>query len=299
MTELELQHLRREKWHVDGEAVRTLEDAREFIDSIGMALLYPVRPMPLLPTFIGAVAGTDRKLPERKHVPGNADAQLAEELVTRLVQSRQVFETQLNHETLLLSPSVFPYYYALAGDRNPKQPMRSRVRGKASPLAEHAFRALEEHGPMSQVALRDSLGGALSDAAMVRALDELSAALKIVRVGSDSQNGNVWDTYYRWAREEVEQGVRLSDAEALSALISQYLEAVVAATQDEVESFLSPIVSRARVGEVVRALLAAREFVYTPSETRTLITVAHRAAGESPRARSAPVNAAVPRRRNG
>jgi uncharacterized protein YcaQ len=300
MTELELQHLRREKWHIDGEAVRTLEDAREFIESLGMALLFPVRPMPLLPTLIAAVAGSDHNVPERKLALGNAHATHAQELAARLVQNKLAFEAQVSSEILLLSPTVFPYYYALASDRNPRQPIRSRVRGKASPLTEHVFRAIEQRGPLTQKQLQESLGGALSEAAIARALDELWAALKITRTGNDSQNGNSWDVYYRWAPAQVEQGVRVSDAEALSALVSQYLEAVIAATEEEIEAFFSAIASRARVVEVVRALLAAREFVYTPSETRTLITVAHAAGSDSSRARGErSFQPAVSRRRNG
>ena len=45
MHETQLQELRREKWRLNGQPVRTLEDAREFIDSVGFCLLYPQRPV--------------------------------------------------------------------------------------------------------------------------------------------------------------------------------------------------------------------------------------------------------------
>jgi hypothetical protein len=297
MTELELQHLRREKWHIDGEPVRTIEDAREFIDSVGMALVYPTRPMPLLPTLIGAVAASDRNLPERRKAPGHARAKEAEDLLARMLRDKLVFEARFGTETLLLSPSIFAYYYALASDRNPRQPIRTRTRGKGSPLAEHAFCKLEEKGPLTEKRLQELLGKAVSETAVERALHELSTALKITRT-QQSAEGDIWDVYYRWAPREVEEGVRLSDVEALSALISKYLDCVVAATQDEIESFFSAIASRMRVSEVVRALLAAREFVYTPSETRTLITVAHNSArSETPRANADRALASPARRR--
>lgn len=299
MTELELQHLRREKWRVDGEPMRTLEEAREFVDSVGLSLLYPVRPMPLLPTFLGAVAGSERNLPERKNAVNDPRARQAEELLARMVCGKFVFEAQFGNEILLVSPTVFPYYYALASDRNPHQPIRSRARGKGSPLAEHAFLKLEEKGPLTQRQLQELLGGALSETAVERALRELWAAMKITRTDHDSKDGDAWDVYYRWAPGEVEEGVRTSDAEALSALISTYLDAVVAATQEEVENFFSSIASRARVAEVVRALLAAREFVYTPSETRTLITVAHTASPAEASRTHADRASVARRRRNG
>jgi hypothetical protein len=287
MTELELQHLRREKWHIDGEPIRTIEQAREFVDSVGMALSYPLRPMPLLPTFIGAIAGSDRNLPEPKSALSDPRVLQSEELVARMLRDKSLYEAKLGNETLLLSSTIFPYYYALASDRNPRQPIRSRTSGKGSPLTEHAFRKLEERGPLTQKQLQELLGGAVSETAVERALHELWAALKIIPIDHDPKNGDTWDACYRWAPHEVEQGVRLSDAEALSALISKYLDGVVAATQDEIENLFSSITTRTRISEVIRALLAAREFVYTPSETRTLITVAHSSAhSEAPRAKA-------------
>jgi len=301
MTELELRHLRREKWRIEGEPIRTIEEAREFVDSVGMCLMYPVRPMPLLPTFIGAIAGTDQKLPTRKTELNDPRGIQTEELLARLAREKSVYETRLHGETLVLSAQLFPYFYALASDRKPKQPIVSRVRAKGSLLSEHLFRKLEEKGALSRAQLQQQLGGALSEAALDHALQELWTELKVTRVDHRSEGGDRWDVYYRWAPEAVNEGVRLSDAEALSALISKYLDCVVAATQDEIETFFSAITSRTRVAEVVRSLLSAREFTYTPSETRTLITVAHSIARpESPRAqvdgrRATP----APRRRNG
>ena len=283
MTELELEHLRREKWHLDGEPVRTLEQARDFVDSVGLCILYPVRPMQLLPTLIGAWTGNDKNLPTRQRAFSNPNAREIEDVLVRLIANKFVYEAQIQGETLLLSQSVFPFFYALASDRKPKQPIRSRARGKASPLTEHVFHELEKSGPLNGLQLQEQLGGSLSQAALDRALQELQAALKVTRTGQDSKTGDTWDVYYRWAPEAVNQGVRMSDAEGLSGLISQYLEGVVAATQEEIETVFSAITSRARVSEVIRALLAAREFAYTPSETRTLITVAHAARESEPR----------------
>jgi len=285
MTELELQHLRREKWRLEGEPIDTLDEAREFLDSVGLCLMYPVRPMPLLPTFIGACAGSDRSLPGRPKAFSDPRARQAEDLRARLVHEKSVYELPFAGETLLLSSEVFPYFYALAGDRKPKEPIGSRSRAKASPLSEDIFRKLEAKGPLTTVQLQEQLGGALSEAGLDRALQELWAALKIVRTDYDPRAGNTWDVYHRWAAESVSQGMRISDAEALSALISKYLDLTVAATEEEIEGFFSKFTSRARVAEVVRALLAAREFAYTPSETRTLITVAAGGRSEAPRPR--------------
>lgn len=275
MTELELQHLRREKWRIEGEPLRTLEDAREFVDSVGMCLMYPIRPAPVLPTFFAAFIGSDARLPERKAAFSDPRARGAEELMWRMLRQKAAFPAQLSGEMLIISSESFPYFYALASDRQPKKPIHSRARGKASPLTEHVFRKLDESGPLTRAQLQEQLGGALSEAGLDRALQELWAALKIAPTDHTPAVGYTWDTYYHWDTDAVNEGVRLSDAEALSALTSKYLEAVIAATQEEIEAVFSTFASRARVAEVVRALLGAREFAYTPSEARTLITVAH------------------------
>src|SRR5260370_464400 len=63
MTDQDLQQLRREKWRLDGKPVRTIEEARAFVEAVGFCLMYPVRPTVPVPTFIGAFVGSDNRLP--------------------------------------------------------------------------------------------------------------------------------------------------------------------------------------------------------------------------------------------
>ena len=58
----DLDQLRREKWHLDGHAVRTFDDARSFLESVGFCLMYPMRQQALMPTFIGAWVGSDQTI---------------------------------------------------------------------------------------------------------------------------------------------------------------------------------------------------------------------------------------------
>src|SRR5438270_9595907 len=59
MTEQELVEQRRAKWRVNGNPIRTLEEAREFLEEVGFCLTYPVLPPKLAPTFFGATVGSD------------------------------------------------------------------------------------------------------------------------------------------------------------------------------------------------------------------------------------------------
>ncbi len=278
MTEQELQERRKDKWRLDGRPVRTLEDAREFVEDVGLCLMYPLpkeaRTPVVAPTFIGAWSGREERLPTWKEAFADPRAQQATELMIRLLRERAAFEASLFGGTnLLVAASVFPYFYALVGDRNPRQTPKPGVRSEYSPLARDAFEIIRRHGPISRQKLRDALGGEPSTAALDRALHELWSKLRITRVDYSPQQGPTWEALYRWAPDPVREGVNMSVAEALSALLSKYLDAVVAAEPVEVEDFFSYLVPRSKVKEAMNALLVAREFNLVHVGKRALVQV--------------------------
>ncbi len=276
MTDSELQQARITKWRLEGKAVRTLDDAREFIESVGLCLMYPLRPPVLLPTFIGAFVGSDDRLPTVQHAFADPRAQDATELMVRLLRDRSAFEANLFDENnnFLVAASIFPYFYALVGERNPKQAPKAGARSGYSQLAADAFDVIREEGPISKQKLREELGGDLSLPALDRALAELWSKLRITRVDYSPAEGASWDVLYRWAPDAVREGMNLSVAEALSALISKYLDSVIAAEPAEVENFFSNLVPRSRVKEATNALLAARELSFVHVGSRSLIQIA-------------------------
>jgi 23S rRNA pseudouridine2605 synthase len=272
MTDQELQAARRQKWHTDGNPIRTLEAARDFVQSVGLCVTYAQKPAVLVPTFLGAYLGSDSEVPEWQHAFRYPRSAEATELIVRLLRQRVAYEANVfGGNNLLLSAEVFPFFYALTGDRNPKQDARSTHGEKLSPLAQDAFATIQRDGPISKRRLAEVLGGAPSGAALDRALGELWSRLKITRVDYSAQEGGFWDVMYRWAPELVKEGINLSVAEGLSALISKYLDCVIAAELSEIEDFFSPMVARSRVREAVNALLAAREFSFVTVGRRTLI----------------------------
>jgi hypothetical protein len=274
MQELQLQELRREKWRLNGRPIRTLEEAREFIDSVGFCLLYPQRPPVLAPTFVGAYAGGDEHLPTRQMAFADAGARDAKELMVRLLRDKAAYEANVVPENnFIVSASVFPYFYGMVGDRNPRQPPRSGARSEYSPLAVDAFHIVQEEGPISKYRLRELVGGDVSEAALDRALDELWAKLRITRVDHKHDEGVFWDVLFRWSPDAVREGMHVSVAEALTALVSKYLDCVVAAQQEEVEHFFSTLIGRARVREAINALQAARELSFVHVNGRVMLQV--------------------------
>src|SRR5271157_680934 len=260
MFEQQLQELRREKWRLNGEGIGTLDAARAFIDSVGFCTLYPQKPAVLAPTFVGAYVGTDEKLPTAHMAFADPRAHEAKDLMVRLLREKAAFETLVFPENnFLVSAAVFPFFYGLVGDRNPKQAPKATARSGYSTLAVDAFLLIQKRGPISKERLRASLGGDISEAALDRALDELWAKLRITRVDYKHDEGVFWDVLFRWSPEAVKEGMHLSVPESLTALVSKYIDCVRAVPQEEDENFFSTLVGRARVREAINALQAARE----------------------------------------
>jgi len=276
MTESELQQSRAAKWHLNGQPVRTLEDGRAFLESVGFSLLYPLKQLLLVPTFVGAWVGAEDRLPTWQHSFSDPRAQDARELMVRLLRDRAAFEANIFDENnaFLVSASAFPYFYALIGERNPKQAPKPGSRSEYSQLACDAFESIRREGPISKSQLAARLGGSPSGAALDRALAELWSRLRITRVDFNPREGAFWDLLSRWAPDAVREGIGFSVATALTALISKYLECVVAADLTELETFFGNFVPRSRVKEAVNALLAARELSFIPVGNRSLIKVA-------------------------
>jgi hypothetical protein len=285
----DLDQLRRAKWHLDGRPVRTLDEAREFIESVGFCFTYPMKTAVLAPTFVGAWVGSEERLPTWQHAYADLRAQQATELMVRLLRERAAYEANLFDENngLLVAGSIFPYFYALVGERNPKQAPVPGPRSEYSQLVCDAYEIIRRDGPVSRQKLLDALGGGTSTAALDKSLAELWSRLRITRVDYKPAEGASWDVLYRWSPDAVREGISLSVAEALSALLSKYLDCVVAADQQEVETFFGNFVPRSRVREAINALLSAREFSFVHVGNRSLIQMTPA---------KAPVEAGQPRR---
>jgi 23S rRNA pseudouridine2605 synthase len=298
MTDSELQHARTQKWHLDGRPVRTLEDGRAFLESVGFCLLYPLKQPLLVPTFMGAWVGAEDRLPTFQHSFSDPRAQDARELMVRLLRDRAAFEANLFDEnnSFLVSASAFPYFYALVGERNPKHAPKAGSRSEYSQLACDAFEVIRRDGPISKPNLGARLGGSLSTAALDRGLAELWSRLRITRVDFKLGEGAYWDVLYRWAPDAVREGICFSVSTALTALISKYLDCVIAADMQELEAFFGNFVPRSRVKEAVNALLAARELSFMTVGNRSLIQVSppRVAFNATPKPGKPPVRSALP-----
>jgi len=196
-------------------------------------------------------------------------------LMVRLLRERTAYEANLfgENNAFLLSASVFPFFYALVGERNPKVAPRAGSRSPYSALACDAFELISRAGPISKQKMREALGGSVSLPALDKALGELWSKMRVARVDYSASEGSSWDLLSRWAPEVVKEGIGLSVAQALSALLSKYLDCVVAVEQGELESLFSNFVPRSKMKDAVNALLAAREFSFVHVSGRSMLQV--------------------------
>jgi hypothetical protein len=211
--------------------------------------------------------------------------------MVRLLRERAAFEANLFSENngFLVAASVFPYFYALVGERNPKQAIKAGSRSPYSALACDTFELIRKDGPISKQKMQEVLGGSVSLPALDGALGELWSKLRITRVDYKASEGSVWDVLYRWAPDAVKEGVGLSVQEALTALLSKYLDCVIASEQADLEVFFGNFIARSKVRDAVNALLAARElsFVHVSGRSMLQITPEKVAAAPAPEPRHA------------
>jgi hypothetical protein len=80
----------------------------------------------------------------------------------------------------------------------------------------------------------------------------------------------------------VRQGIEVSIPEALSALVFKYIESVVAVEAAELENFFANFVSRAKVRDAVKALLAARELSLAHVGSRSMLQIASKVSTPPP-----------------
>ena len=270
MTIEQLQAARAEKWRQKANPVLTLEDAEIWIDSIGVSLFLPRKSQLQAPaaSFVEAVLG------ETNATPIPAAIQNAFDLATRLFAAEKATPLNLLGSTseqpdFLISREALPYVFALRGDREWKRGPRD----KSSPLVIETWKLLKREGALTAPELQEFLGREVTEAAVLRALSELWTALRVLPVYAAGEP-TTWELFESRHQKAMQTGGGMAQATALSALVSLYLDSVIAATTDEIETFLSPLAPRSRIREVARGLAATQQLLTLPLGTQSLLHIA-------------------------
>jgi hypothetical protein len=237
----------------------SLEDARTWLEETGLCHFLPKRQYSasLAPSFVEAVAG------QQSSTPDPAQIALAEELLVRLEKDGVAVRLNLlghpgEQPDYVVAAWVLPYVYALRGDRDWRRTPQLTGSRQVSPLAIQAYKRLEQ-GDATIAELTRFLGREVSESGVLRAITELWQQLRIIPVIDAPGQPAKWQLLRQRFQKAIAEGASTSQVTAISVLASIYLQAVIAATMEEVEMFLSPLTARSKIREVLRGLVATRQ----------------------------------------
>ena len=264
MTSEQLEASRAERLRLNGNRALTLEDARTWMEETGLCLFLPKRQYStsIAPSFVEAIIGKRDTAPAPEHIA------LAEELLVRLELDGVAVRLNLlglpgEAPDFVVASWVLPYVYALRGDRDWRRSPQLTGSRQVSQLATQAYKLLEA-GDTTLSKLTHALGREVTEGAVLRAITELWQQLRIIPVVSAPGESAQWQLLRLRFQKAIAEGASTSQVTAISVLASIYLQAVIAASMEEVELFLSPLTARSKVREVLRGLVATRQ-VHTVS----------------------------------
>ena len=259
MTSEQLEAARAERMRQNGLGTLTLEDARTWIEETGLCLFLPKRQISssIAPSFVEAVAGHTTTTPDPKHIS------LAEELLVRLEADNVAVRLNLlgqpgEQPDFIVAAWVLPYVYALRGDRDWRRSPQLTGSRQVSQLAIMTYKLLES-GESTIPQLKQALGREVSEAAVLRAITELWQQLRIIPVIATPGKPAKWQLLRTRYQRAIAEGASTSQVTAISVLSSIFLQAVIAATMEDVELFLAPLTARSKIREVIRGLVATRQ----------------------------------------
>lgn len=259
MTAEQLEAARSERMRHNGHAATQYEDIRTWIEETGLCLFLPrsVQAGFTAPTFVEAIAG-------RRVTEPNLDlVGTADHLLVRLEAEGVAVRLSLNGQPgdqpdYVVATWVLPYVYALRGDRDWRRPPQLTGSRQVSQLAVQVAKQLES-GNQSAPQLRDALGREVTESATLRALHELWRQLRVIPVVPEPGKPALWQPLRQRFQKAIAEGASTSQVTAISVLASIYLQAVIAASMEDVEMFLAALTSRSKIREVVRGLAATRQ----------------------------------------
>ncbi len=266
------------RWHQQGEALLTLENLRSWINAAGL-VLYAPRPQIAAPapSLVEAVLGRPNPTPTAEEwttVQGLLARLVAEGLAVPLNLLGTVGGAPNETPDFVASTAVFSYVFTLRGDKAWKQPPETSGALRVSPLSLATHEALDRRGALSVYDLTTELGKEVTEAAVMRALAELWSHLRVLPAPQADGRATLWELASDRFTKQIKAGANAGQPSALSALTSLYLGQAVVASEEEIESFLSPLVARSRTRSVIHALLGARQLDSIAIEGRTMLHIA-------------------------
>jgi hypothetical protein len=213
--------------------LRTVEEARAFVEGVGFCHFWPIKGTEL-PNLFHAIAGRVRPVPMEHDDPDISKCWGWKDQA--LDKKWWYYGKFLRRRATLISLTELPYFYALSGNYGSLDDyLQEYEDGLMTAEAKAIYEALLEHGPLDTVRLRREARMAAESAKsrFDRALVELQVGLKVLPIGVAHTGAwnyaFTYELFQRWFPEIPRQARPIKRGEARRALVQRYLDNVVVA----------------------------------------------------------------------
>jgi len=230
----EIQHRREFNYHRTPERrVRTLEEARAFVEEVGFCHFWPIKGIEL-PNLFHAIAGRVRPVPDEHGDPDGSRCWGWKD--DALDKKWWYYGKLLRRRATLVSLAELPYFYALSENYGSLDDyLQEYADGLMTAEAKAIYEALLEHGPLDTIRLRREarMSAQSAKSRFERALVELQVGLKVLPIGVAEAGAwryaFVYEIVQRHYPDLPEQARQITRAQARRVLVLRYLDNVVAA----------------------------------------------------------------------
>jgi hypothetical protein len=213
--------------------LRTVEEARAFVDEVGFCHFWPIKGAEL-PNLFHAIAGRVRPVP-MEH--GDPDISKCWGWKDQSLGKRWWYYGKLlRRRATLVSLDVLPAFYACTENYGDLLDYLEEYRaGTMTAEAKWIYDALLEYGPLDTIRLRREarMSAESAKSRFDRALVELQVGLKVLPIGVAEVGAwnyaFTYELFQRWFPEVPEQARAIKRSEARRVLVQRYLDNVVAA----------------------------------------------------------------------
>ena len=213
--------------------VRTIEQARAFVEEVGLCHFWPIKGVEM-PNLFHAIAGRVRPVPMEHDDPDISKCWGWKDHA--LDKKWWYYGKLLRRRATLVSLAELPYFYALSENYGSLDDyLQEYTDGRMTAEAKAVYEALLEHGPLDTIRLRREarMSAQSAKSRFDRTLVELQVGLKVLPVGVAEAGAWRYAFLYellpRWFPDVPEQARQITRSQARWALVSHYLDNVVAA----------------------------------------------------------------------
>jgi hypothetical protein len=213
--------------------LRTVEDARAFVDEMGFCFFWPIKDIEL-PNLFHAIAGRVRPVPMEHDDPDISKCWGWKD--DSLDKRYWYYGKLLRRRAMLISLDYLPYFYALSENFGELTDyLQEYEDGLMTAEAKSIYEAILENGPLDTVRLRREarMSAESAKSRFDRGLVELQIGLKVMPIGVAHTGAwnyaFTYELFQRWFPEIPEQARAIKRTEARRVLVQGYLDNVVAA----------------------------------------------------------------------